>query len=179
MLKILGIVLGVVVLAVAGIAAYAAATQPNEIRIERSIEIAAPADRIFPLINDFRRWGEWSPYEKKDPDMRRTFGGAENGKGARYAWEGDSSIGSGNMEITQSVPNERIAIDLHFTSPMEANNVAEFTMRPNGQRTQVTWVMQGPMNLFGKVASVFMDMDKMVGDDFAAGLRNMKALAEK
>ena len=169
-----------VLLAVAAAVILAlAAMKPDTLRVERTTNIKAPPEDIFPLINDFHRWGVWSPYEKKDPAMKRTFSGTEKGVGAVYEWQGDKNVGKGRMEITESSPPLKITIALHFISPFEANNIAEFTMSPKGDSTDVTWAMRGPAPFLSKVMQVFMNMDNMIGRDFAEGLANLKAIVEK
>ena len=178
MLKIAGIVAAILVVAVAAILIYAA-TKPNEFRVQRSVTIKAPADKIYPLIVDLHGWAAWSPYEKKDPDMKRTFSGAHSGKGAIYEWNGNKSVGHGRMEVTDTAAPSKVVIKLDFFSPFEAHNTAEFTLAPQGDSTNVTWAMYGPNVFMGKVMQVFMNMDKMVGTDFEAGLQALKARAEK
>jgi hypothetical protein len=156
-----------------------ASTKPDTFRVVRSTTIKAPADKLFPLINDFRAWGSWSPYEKKDPAMRRTFGATSSGKGAAYAWEGNKEIGQGSMEITESSPPSEVRLRLDFVKPFEAHNIVDFTLKPEGDSTRVTWAMRGPAPFVSKVMQVFINMDKMVGTDFEAGLANLKAVAEK
>jgi hypothetical protein len=169
-------ILLVLAVLIAAILIYAA-TRPNVFRVERSTSIAAPPEKIFPLINEFDRWPSWSPYEKRDPAMKRTRSGPASGKGAVYEWNGNKNVGQGRMEILDSSP-EQIAIKLDFVRPFEGHNVAEFTLRPQGRTTNVTWAMHGPVPYFGKIMHLFINMDKMIGRDFEAGLANMKALAE-
>jgi hypothetical protein len=173
-LKIIAII---VVLAVV-VVLVLASRKPDHFRVQRSASIAAPPERIFPLINDFHRWGAWSPYEHKDPDMKRTFSGPGSGRGSTYQWAGNSNIGSGRMEIVESSAPSRVAIQLDFLKPFEAHNIATFTMEPAGGTTNVTWVMDGPTPFVGKIMHVFLDMDRMVGTDFEAGLANLKTAAE-
>jgi uncharacterized protein YndB with AHSA1/START domain len=156
-----------------------ASTKPDTFRIERSAVINAPAEKIFSVLNDFHQWGGWSPWENKDPDMKRTYGGAERGKGAVYGWEGDKNVGTGRMEILEANAPSKLVIKLDFFKPFEAHNTAEFTMLPQGNVTNVRWVMHGPATLMSKVMQVFMDFDKMVGKDFETGLANLKKLTEK
>jgi uncharacterized protein YndB with AHSA1/START domain len=156
-----------------------AATKPDTFRVQRAASIKAPSERIFPLINDFSRWGAWSPYEKKDPAMKRSFSSATAGKGAVYEWAGDKNVGKGRMEIAESSPPSRVVLKLDFAEPFEAHNVVEFTMIPKGDATEVSWQMRGRTPYLAKIAHVFFDMDAMVGKDFEAGLANLKALAEK
>ncbi|HYH78866.1 MAG TPA: SRPBCC family protein [Longimicrobium sp.] len=167
----------VVAAAVAAPLAYAA-TRPDTFRIQRSATIAAPPGRIFPHLDDFHRWAAWSPWEKLDPALKRTFSGAGSGAGAVYAWEGNKKVGKGRMEITESDPPSRLAIKLDFITPFEAHNTTTFTLEPAGGETRVTWAMDGT-NTFGfKVMGVFMNMDRMVGRDFERGLADLKAIAE-
>ncbi|HKW85167.1 MAG TPA: SRPBCC family protein [Burkholderiaceae bacterium] len=175
MLKTLAIVVAVLIGAVL---AYAA-TRPDELRVERTLAIKAPPEKIFPYVNDLKAWAAWSPYEKKDPAMARTFGSVSAGKGAVYEWNGNSNVGQGRMEITESTASSKIAIKLDFIKPFEGHNVATFAFEPKGETTQVSWTMTGPSAYVTKVMGVFFDMDKMIGDDFAVGLANLKAQAEK
>ncbi|HKA41969.1 MAG TPA: SRPBCC family protein [Burkholderiales bacterium] len=171
--------IGVIVLAlVAGVLIFAA-TKPDTFRVQRSASIKAPPEKVFALINDFKRWDAWSPWEKKDPAMKRTFGAVTSGKGAVYAWEGNREVGEGRMEIAESVPPARVKLKLDFLKPFEAHNVVEFNLEPKGESTNVTWAMQGDTPYFAKIIHVFIDMDSMVGKDFEAGLANLKAAAEQ
>ena len=156
-----------------------AATKPDTFRVERTTSIKASPEKIFPLISDFRQWTAWSPWEKKDPAMKRTHSGAPAGKGAAYAWEGNSEVGAGRMEIVESTPTSKVGIKLDFIKPFEGHNVADFNLVPKGETTNVTWTMSGPRPFIAKVMSVFMDIDTMIGKDFEVGLANMKIVAEK
>jgi hypothetical protein len=171
------IILIVLVVLIAALLAFAA-SKPGTFRIRRATTIKAPPERIFPLINDFHNWGSWSPWEKLDPAMKRTYSGAQNGKGAMYAWEGNGKAGAGNMEIAQSSPSSAVTINLNFIKPFEGHNITEFTLTPVGDSTNVTWDMHGPSPFMSKLMQVFMSMDSMVGKDFEAGLANMKRIAE-
>jgi uncharacterized protein YndB with AHSA1/START domain len=175
MLKTILIVIALLIVGVLGFAA----TKPDSFRVERRAAIKAPPEKVYALINDFKQWGAWSPWEKKDPAMKRTFGTTTAGKGAHYAWEGDKNVGQGSMEITESVPSSRIALKLDFLKPFEAHNTVEFTLAAQGDTTNVAWVMQGPVPYFAKIMHVFINMDSMVGKDFEIGLANLKAAAEK
>jgi hypothetical protein len=168
----------VVVVAVAAVLALAA-TKPDTFQVERSVSINAPPEKIFPLIDDLHNWTAWSPWEKKDPAMKRTYSGAARGKGAAYAWEGNKDVGMGRMEIAEASPTSKVTINLDFVKPFEAHNIVDFTLEPKGGTTNVTWAMHGPSPFFSKVLHVFLSMDKMVGKDFEAGLANLKAAAEK
>jgi len=156
-----------------------AATKADTFHVERTAWINAPPEKVFPLINDFHNWGSWSPWEKLDPVLKRTHSGAASGKGAVYAWEGNSDVGQGRMEITDEAPPSQVTIQLDFLKPFEAHNVARFTLEPKGEFTTVRWAMHGPNSYFAKVMQVFVSMDSMVGKDFETGLANMKAIAER
>ncbi|MEO5559014.1 MAG: SRPBCC family protein [Dokdonella sp.] len=174
MLKIILIVIALLI----AIVLVLAARKPDKFRVERATRIKASPDKVFALINDFNRWGSWSPWEKMDPAMQRTFSGAASGEGSVYEWKGNK-VGQGRMEILESEPSTRITIKLDFVKPFEAHNLTDFKLDPQGDETAVTWTMQGPAPFVTKIMHVFMDMDRMVGKDFAAGLENMKTIAEK
>ena len=171
------IILVVVVFLVGGVL-LVAATRSDALHVERAADVKAPPENIVPLINDFHSWGAWSPYEKKDPAMKRTYSGAAAGEGAIYEWDGNNDVGQGRMEILESTPSQ-IRIKLDFMKPFEGHNIATFTMKPGGNATNVTWAMDGPTPFLGKVIGVFMNMDTMIGADFEAGLANLKTLTEK
>jgi hypothetical protein len=174
MFKIVAIVVVVLVLAVVGFAM----TKPDNYRVQRTTSIKATPEKIFPLINDFHSWSSWSAWEKLDPTMKRTHSGAESGRGAVYEWDGNRKIGKGRMEITDASPS-KITIKLDFLKPIEGHNIAEFTMEPQGDSTNVTWAMYGPAPFISKVIQVFVSMDSMVGKEFDTGLANLKSIAEK
>ncbi|MEJ8845344.1 SRPBCC family protein [Variovorax rhizosphaerae] len=156
-----------------------AAGKPDTFRVERSVTVQAPPEKIAPLIENFQSWSAWSPYEKLDPSMKRVFSGAPSGKGAVYAWDGTGNAGAGRMEIVESTP-QRIGIRLDFSKPFTAHNMAAFTLQPQGAgATRVTWSMDGPAPFVSKVMQVFISMDTMIGRDFEAGLANLKTAAEK
>jgi hypothetical protein len=178
MFEIIAIIAVIIAIAIA-VVLILAATKPNTLRVQRATSIKAPADRIFPMINDFRQWRTWSPYENKDPAMNRTYEGTENGKGAVYAWDGNNNVGSGRMEILEAAVPSKITIKLDFFKPFEGHNTAEFTMLPQGDVTNLTWTMSGPAVFMSKLMQVFMNLDHMIGRDFEVGLANLKKLAEK
>jgi uncharacterized protein YndB with AHSA1/START domain len=178
MLKIIAVVGGIVSVLIVAVLILAG-TKPDTFRVTRATSIKAPPEKIFPLINDFQQWSAWSPYEHKDPAMKRAFSGAQSGKGAVYAWEGDSQVGQGRMEIADTTAPSKIVLNLDFTKPMEGHNTVVFTMMPRGDVTDVTWDMNGPTPYIGKIVHVFINMDRMVGADFEAGLANLKNVAEK
>lgn len=175
MFKIIAIA---VVVLISAVLAFAA-TKPDTFRVQREASIKAPPEKIFALINDFRNWGAWSPYEKRDPAMKRTLSGAPSGKGAVYEWAGDSSIGTGRMEIMDAPSPSKVLINLDFIKPFEAHNIAQFTLEPKGDATNVTWSLHGPSPYLSKVMQIFFSMDNMIGKDMEAGLVNLKAITEK
>jgi hypothetical protein len=173
----LKIILIVIVVLIAGVLVYAA-TRPDTFRVQRAATLNAPPGKIAPLISDFHNWGAWSPWEKLDPAMQRTFSGAPAGKGAVYEWSGNGKAGAGRMEILDASP-ARVSIKLDFLKPFEAHNLTDFTLEPQAGGTRVNWDLHGPMPYLSKLMCVFVSMDKMVGKDFEQGLANLKAAAEK
>ena len=175
MLKKIAIGLVVIIALILGLAA----TRPDNFTVQRSTTIKAPPEKIMALVSDFHNWPAWSPWEKLDPNMQRTFSGAPNGKGAIYAWTGNSDVGQGRMEITDFSAPQSVTIKLDFLEPMAMSNMTQFVLTPQGDSTAVTWNMSGPMPFLTKVMSVFTSMDAMVGRDFEKGLAQLKAAAEK
>ena len=165
------------VVAAVGVLGVAIATRPSTFHVERSITMAAPADQAFARVNDFHAWSTWSPYEKLDPQLKRTFEGQRSGTGAIYSFSGDK-VGAGRMTIEKSDPS-LVVIKLEFFKPFEAVNTATFTFTPTEDGTKVTWAMDGENSFAGKAASLVFDMDKLVGGDFERGLVALKAEAEK
>jgi len=182
MLKALKITIIVVATAVVALLVVAA-TRPDSFRVERSVVIKVPPERVYGHIADFRAWPAWSPWEKKDPALKRRLDGPASGRGATYAWEGNQEVGSGRMEITEATPPSKVVIDLHFLKPMAAHNTAEFTLQGEGggenAGTRVTWAMHGPSPFLTKLMDLVFGLDKLVGPDFETGLANLKTLAEK
>ena len=176
-LTIIAVVLAIAIIIILGLASR----KPDTFAVRRSVLVQAPAERIFPLVNNFHQWGGWSPWEHRDPAMKRSYSGAESGKGAVYAWDGNKNVGSGRMEILDASSPSKITIKLDFFKPFEGHNTAEFTFVPEREAaaTNVIWVMQGPSSFMSKVMQVFMDLDKMIGRDFETGLANLKTLTEK
>ena len=146
--------------------------------VERSTTVVAPPSAIYPLLVDFRRWQEWSPWEGLDPAMRRTYSGAPSGPGAVYGWSGNRKAGQGRMEITEATPDEQVAIDLAFDRPFRSRNVIRLALRPQDGGTGVTWAMTGPRPLLMRLLGFVFSMDKIVGKDFDRGLAQLKAVAE-
>lgn len=156
-----------------------ASMRPSTFSLQRSATINASPEKIFPHLNDFKNWGAWSPWDKMDPDLKRTFSGSASGEGAKYSWVGNNKVGEGSMEITKSVPNANVELNLNFLKPFKANNVTEFKITQKGNTSNVNWEMRGPLNLFMKIMHMFMNMDKMVGKDFEKGLTNLKSIVER
>ena len=154
------------------------ALQPSEFRITRTTTVAAPASALFAQVNEFHKWEGWSPWAKLDPAVRNTFEGAPAGAGAVFAWAGNSKVGEGRMTIVESRPNELVRIKLEFLKPFAATNTAEFTFKPEGDRTAVTWSMFGRNNFVGKAVCLVMNMEKTLGGEFDKGLAAMKSVAE-
>ena len=147
--------------------------------VQRSTSIDAPPERVYPMIADFRRWTAWSPWEDVDPDLQRTYSGAEAGRGAVYRWSGNRRAGQGRMEITEATEPSRVAIDLTFEKPWKARNDTSFTITPAGAGSQVSWSMTGKKTLMTRVMGVFRSMDQLLGPDFEKGLARLKAEAER
>ena len=175
MIKIIAILFAMLV---AAILVYAA-TRPDSFRIERSATIKAAPEKVFPLINDFHQWEAWSPWEKIDPGLKRTYEGAASGKGAVYSWNGNKDVGAGRMEIVESTPASKIVLKLDFTAPFAANNAVEFILERQGETTRITQAMYGPSPFISKLMGLFFSIDKMVGDKYEQGLASLKAIAEK
>jgi uncharacterized protein YndB with AHSA1/START domain len=154
------------------------ATRPAEFRIERSLVVAAPPERIYPRIADFHGWDAWSPWAKLDPKMKTTFSGKDGEVGAGYAWAGDDKVGEGRMTLTEVAPPRRVAIRLEFLKPFASTNQAVFDLTGEQGGTRVAWIMTGRNDFVGKAFSLLMNMDKMVGSDFEKGLASLKAAAE-
>ncbi|MFM8900211.1 MAG: SRPBCC family protein [Burkholderiales bacterium] len=175
MLKKIGLILAVLIAAWLVVAA----TRPDSFRMERSITINAPADKVFPLINDLGQWAAWSPWEKKDAAMKRKLSNPSAGVGASYDWQGNSEVGTGRMQITESTAPSKLVIQLDFIEPFAARNTSAFNLAPEGGSTRVTWSLEGQNNFVSKLMQVFVSMDSMVGPDYEAGLKALKALAER
>jgi uncharacterized protein YndB with AHSA1/START domain len=154
------------------------ATRPSVFHVERSIAIDRPPANAFALVNDFHAWASWSPFERLDPQMKKTFEGAAAGAGAIYTWSGNDKAGQGRMTIQKSDEPSLISIQLQFLKPWNATNIATFTFVPEANGTKVTWAMDGQKNFALKAFSLFMNMDRMLGSDFERGLAAMKTAAE-
>lgn len=177
-LDIILIVIVVIAFAVAGVILFAA-TRPDHFRVERSLDIQAPADKIFPVLTDLKQQRLWSPWDQMDPDMMRTYSGADRGVNAVYEWDSKKMRSAGRQEITAVKQNEKIDIDLDFIRPFKASNKTEFVLRPAPSGTNVTWAMSGPMPLLHRVMGFIFCSDKMVAREFDKGLVQLKAIAEQ
>jgi uncharacterized protein YndB with AHSA1/START domain len=175
MLKTILIVIVVAIVAVLGFAA----TRPSTFIVKRTTVINAPPEKLVGMVEDFHQWGQWSPWEKIDPKMARTYEGPASGVGSAYAWIGDSKVGAGRMEIQKVTPAREVVFALDFLKPFKASNTGRFTFEPQGAATKVTWSMEGKSPYISKLMGLFFNMDQMIGKDFEAGLANMKAAAEK
>jgi uncharacterized protein YndB with AHSA1/START domain len=171
--KMAAIVIGLLALLLGAVA-----TRPSQFRVQRSASIGAPPELVFPLIDDLHEWESWSPWDKLDLGMRKKYSGAARGEGATYDWSGNDEVGVGSMRITSSEPPRRVTIQLQFKEPWQATNVTTFELRPVAPGTEVTWVMAGQNSFMAKAASLFVDMDALIGKDFETGLSQLRALAE-
>jgi len=176
MFEIIVITIALIIIAILVLAT----TKPDSFRIERSATIKASAEKIFPLINDFKHWNSWSPWEKIDPQAVISMHGAENGVGAIREWKGNKQLGEGRMEILESSPPDKVVIKIDFIQPMAGHNTIEFTLvpQPDGY-TRVTQAMYGPSPFRAKVMGLIFNMDKMVGEKYEQGLANLKAIVER
>jgi hypothetical protein len=175
MIKTIAIVL---VVAIGALLIYAA-TRPDTFRVQRSASVRASADKIHPLINDLHQFNTWNPYEKKDPNIRGSYRGPQAGPGAGYDFQGNKDVGRGSIEIVDSAAPDKVTMKLDMIEPFEGHNIVEFTLAPRGDTTEVTWSMHGPSPFLSKLVGIFLNMDKMIGRDFEAGLDTLKTVAER
>ena len=186
MLKIIGIVAGIGVLAIIGLLIYAA-TFSDTFQVQRTQRINASPEKIFPLINNLHGMNTWNPFSEADPEIKIIYTGPESGKGARYEWSGNSQVGQGSIEVIDVAPSSRVALKLDMLKPIEGHNTVVFTLAPNGSgtdastgvSTDVTWAMTGERPFIGKVMDAVFNMDRMVGSEFEKGLAKLRAIAEK
>lgn len=171
-------IIAVAVVALLAIILIYAVTKPDLFHVERAIDIQAPPEKIFGLINDFRQWDAWTPYNK-DPAMKKTYSANTSGKGAHYAWEGNKEVGQGEITITDATPPREIEMELHMIKPFEGRNHVVFSIEATGGITKVTWALEDQHTYFLKLLSIFISMDKMIGNDFETGLARLKVTAEK
>lgn len=173
----LGMLLAGVVVVICAVLLFAA-SRPGECNVARSVSIQAGPERIFPFINDLRRWSAWSPWERKDPGMKRTWDGPASGAGAIYAWDGNRDVGAGRMEIVDAESPSRVAIRLEFLRPLPGRSHVEFLLRPKDEGTEVVWSFRGPRPFIAKIVGLFIDVNKMIATDFDAGLARLKSISE-
>ena len=147
--------------------------------VERSATIEAPPDRIYAQVADFHNWPNWSPWEGLDPNLKRTYSGADAGAGAVYAWSGNRKAGQGRMRITDATEPSSVQIDLVFEKPFKSRSDTSFAIEPQASGSRVTWSMTGENTFMMKLIGIFRPMDKMIGPDFEKGLQQLKATAEK
>lgn len=179
MKKVFLLVIGAFVLIAAGVL-FAASRQPEAYHVERSVVTNAAPISVYAVLQDFRRFGEWSPWEELDPAMKRTFEGPETGVGSIYKWDGNDKVGAGKMTITGAEPNAHVDVALEFLRPFPSSSQVRWSVAPEGGGSKVTWAMDGKNDtLVAKAFSLFVDMDAMLGKDFEKGLAKLKTVAEK
>jgi carbon monoxide dehydrogenase subunit G len=171
-----GVLLGLV--ALIAVLAIVIAMRPDDFKVSRSVTMAATPAAVFAQVNDFHNWEAWSPWAKTDLNAKCTYEGGSSGEGAIFRWDGNSDVGAGSMTILESQPSDRIHIKLDFIRPFAGTNDVEFTFKPAGDKTEVTWSMAGKNGFMGKAIGLFMDCEKMVGDQYEKGLANMQAIVE-
>jgi len=154
------------------------ALQPAEFRVTRSTNVAAPQAAVFDQVNDLHKFEKWNPWGKIDPAMKQSYEGPPAGTGAVYKWAGNNEVGEGRMTIAESRPSDLVRIKLEFLKPFASVADTEFTFKPEGNQTAVTWSMSGKNNFMAKAMCLFMSMDKMIGSQFEKGLADMKAIVE-
>jgi carbon monoxide dehydrogenase subunit G len=171
-------ILIIVAVVIAALVAFIA-TRPPDCRYERTAQVSAPPDVVFSIINDLHQWGEWSPWEKRDPNMQKTFEGPSAGPGAIYIWNGNNDVGEGRLTILNAKPGEVVTMKLEFMRPFKATNEVNFKLAPSHGGTRVSWIMDGKRNFMMKAMSLFMNMDKMIGKDFEQGLASLNTVAQE
>ncbi len=152
--------------------------KPKTFRVERSTVINVPPEKVYKHVADFHNWQAWSPWEGLDPELKRTYAGADEGLGAVYSWEGNKKVGAGRMELTKADPKTGLSLNLDFFRPFKANNITDITFAREGNGTRVNWAMHGPHPFVMRLMTVFVSMDKMVGGDFERGLAKLKSVSE-
>lgn len=143
--------------------------------VERRGVIGAPLEQVYAAIVDLRRWQHWSPWEGRDPDMERSYSGADAGVGAVYAWSGNREVGEGRMEITSVEEPSAVALELRFLEPFTSQSTTTFGLEPADGGTRVTWTMSSPTTFMTRVVGILMSMDAMIGQDFEQGLEQLDA----
>lgn len=145
--------------------------------LSRSTRIQADPAHVHALLDDFREWQKWSPWEGLDPNLSREYTGPDHGVGSTYRWSGNKKAGEGEMRMTGSTPSG-VVVDLEFIKPFKAVNVTTFDLAPTGDATDVTWTMTGTRNaVMGVMGALYFD--KAIGRDFERGLAGLKQEAEQ
>ena len=175
MIKKILLVLALALVAILVVAVF----RPDTMHVARSATIAAPPSAVFAVVNDFRRWDDWSPWSKLDPEMKVNFEGPPIGVGAVYKWSGNNEVGEGSTTLVESVPDEKVGMKLAFVRPFPGESDVQFTFAPEGAGTKVTWEMSGHNSFAGKVIGLVMNCEKMVARQYDQGLSNLKAVAER
>jgi uncharacterized protein YndB with AHSA1/START domain len=158
---------------------YLVSQKPDTFRLQRSAVVKASPETVFAQLNDLHRWNDWSPWARKDPAMKQSYSGPQSGVGSGQAWDGNRNVGAGSMTIIESVPNKKVRYRLDFEKPIAAHNLAEINLQPDNAGTRVTWTMEGPVPFPSKIMHTLFDMDKLIGNDFEAGLANLKGIVEQ
>lgn len=172
-------IIGFIVVAAIAVVLIMAALRPDQFAVARSATMKAPPEKIFPYLSDLKLNKEWSPFEKTDPNMQRNYGAPSAGVGATYEFAGNSQAGSGRITVLESVPSSRVVLRLEMSKPMKADNKVTYTLASKGEGTEVTWAMEGKQPFPARVLSVFISMDKMIGNFFNIGLADLKSIVEK
>lgn len=159
-----------------------AARRPSAYHVERKLEVAAPTDVVFGVLDDLHQFAGvlvlfGSPLEQLDPNMQKTFDGPASGVGQSYAWSGNKA-GKGKMTIEDSVPGQQVGMKLEFVKPMASTATCALTLAGTPTGSLVTWSMRGNHNFIGKAFGMFMNMDNLLGADIDKGLARLKTLAE-
>ena len=176
MMKILKWLLGIVVLLAAVLLIGGLMLSPK-FKVERSVTVAAPPDKVYALIADPRRWNDWAVWNRRDPAMQITYSGPATGSGAVWAWKSKTE-GDGRMSFTTAEPGKRLGYDLYFPE-FGTTSQGELVMTPDGANTRVSWTMNGDMGKNPLFRWIALNADSMIGKDFEAGLAGLKTLAEK
>ena len=171
--------IAIAIAAVIALALLYATTRPDTFALKRSLRIAAPPEKIYPLIADLRAFDRWNPFARKDPKIQLAYSGAASGVGTVSTFSGNRDVGKGSVEIVGVQPVSSVTMKLSMLEPMAAVHRLQFTLQPDASGTVVTWAMDGPVPYIGKLVHMVLSMDKLVGGDFEAGLANLKSLAEQ
>ncbi len=168
----------VAIVVILGALAAFVATRPTDFAVTRSATYAAPSAAVFAQVNELKKWEAWSPWAKRDPQMKQTYDGPAAGPGSTTYWTGNKDVGEGRMTIVESKPAELVRIKLEFLKPFAATNEAKFAFKAEGGKTTVTWTMTGQNNFIAKAMHLVFDFDKLVGGDFEQGLAGIRSIVE-